>query len=67
MRLLGFVTEREPVACSLNAIGESTQPPRVAPARGPPRPGESVAGPPPFWDELAQPIPELRFAQRISW
>lgn len=67
MRLIAFVTEREPVVRILSAIGEPTQPPRVAPARGPPRPSESVAEPIPAWDEFAQPTPEFQFNQTLSW
>jgi hypothetical protein len=61
------VTEREPVARILSAIGEPTQPPRVAPARGPPRPSDSVAEPMAAWDELGQSTPEFQYDQTISW
>jgi hypothetical protein len=67
MRLITFITEREPVERILSAIGEPTQPPRLAPARGPPQPSDSVAEPIPAWDELAQPTPEFDFDQTVSW
>jgi len=50
-------------------IGESTRPPKIAPARGPPlweaaaEPGENDTQ----WDVSAQPVPEIEFDQRIAW
>jgi len=52
----------------INALRESTQPPRIAPARGPPlwEAAES-AGNDPQWDAGAEPGPEIEFDQRIAW
>ena len=52
-------------------LGESTQPPRIAPARGPPL-WEAVTasehtGNDPEWDMSAQPVPEFEFDQRTVW
>jgi hypothetical protein len=58
MRIIAFVTEPEPVRKFLNHVGEPTQPPEIAPARGPPQ-----------WDEadINQDIYEYNFDQSISW
>ena len=37
MKIIAFVTERESVRQILDHIGEPSDPPRVAPARGPPQ------------------------------
>jgi hypothetical protein len=51
----------------LNAdVGESAQPPRVAPARGPPA-WEEEAEPLPLLDPLAQPAPDFQFDQTVNW
>jgi hypothetical protein len=67
LRLVAFITAREPIDRILQAIGEPTRPPRVAPARGPPQPTDAGVEPRPLWDELAQPTPEFQFDQTISW
>jgi hypothetical protein len=50
---------------------ESAQPPRIAPARGPPlwtaATAYQQAGNDPPWDLSAQPEPEIEFDQRIAW
>ena len=55
----------------LDHIGESTQPPRIAPARGPPlweaAAAAEQAGNDLQWDSSAQPAPEIEFDQRIAW
>ena len=54
----------------LDHIGESTQPPRIAPARGPPlweAAAAKQAENDPQWDQAAQPRPEVEFDQRIAW
>ena len=61
-----FVTATEPVARILTHLGEPAQPPRIAPARGPPA-WDDLLVPLPDWDALAQPAPEFQFDQRISW
>ena len=55
----------------LDHIGESTRPPSIAPARGPPLWEAATAceqaGNDPQWELLAQPAPEVEFDQRIVW
>jgi hypothetical protein len=68
MRIIAFINEAATVKKILDHIGESTQPPRIAPARGPPlwEAAES-AGNDPQWDAGAEPGPEIEFDQRIAW
>jgi len=56
MRIIAFIDEVATVKKILKHIGESTQPPRIAPARNDPQ-----------WDVSAQPTPEIEFDQRIAW
>ena len=55
----------------LEHIGESTQPPRIAPARGPPlwemATAAEQARNDPQWDQVAQPGPEVEFDQPVAW
>ncbi|MDP2760384.1 MAG: hypothetical protein Q8O64_08295 [Sideroxyarcus sp.] len=55
----------------LDHIGESTQPPSIAPARGPPLWEAAMAhlqaGNDHQWDMSAQPVPEFEFDQHIVW
>jgi hypothetical protein len=60
------VTATEPVQRILTHLGEPAEPPRIAPARGPPA-WDDLLEPLPDWDTLAQPAPELELDQRISW
>ena len=67
LRLIAFVTAAEPVARILTHLGEPSEPPRIAPARGPPA-WDDLLEPLPNWDPLAaQPAPEFQLDQRISW
>ena len=73
MRIVAFIAEAAPVHRILSHIGEPAQPPRIAPARGPPQWEENDSGAV-FLDEerfagdsLAQPEPDFEFDQRISW
>jgi hypothetical protein len=71
MRIIAFINDACTVGKTLNHIGESTQPPRIASARGPPL-WEAVAaaeqaGNDPQWDSSAHPAPEIDFDQRIAW
>jgi hypothetical protein len=73
MRIVAFITEASPVQRILNHIGEPAQPPRIAPARGPPQWEGDDSGAV-FLDEdrfaggpLAQPEPDFELDQRISW
>lgn len=71
MRIIAFIGDVSIMRKVLDHIGESTQPPRVAPARGPPlwevaKASEQV-GNDPQWDMSAQPAPEFEFDHRIAW
>ena len=72
MRIIAFVNDAGTVKKILDHIGESTQPPRIAPARGPPlweaaAAAEQQAGNDPQRDSSAQRAPEIAFDQRIAW
>ena len=68
MRIIAFVNDPADVGKILDHIGESTQPPRIAPARGPLLwEAMEQAGNDPQWDSSAQPAPETKFDQRIAW
>ena len=71
MRIIAFITEGSSVRKILDHLGESAQPPRIAPARGPPLWEAATAsehtGNDPQWDMSAQPEPEFEFDQRIAW
>lgn len=66
MRLIAFVIESAPVQRILAHTGEPTEPPPLAPARGPPG-WDDDPGPMPDWDLLGQPEPDVEFDQRLSW
>lgn len=71
MRIIAFITEAGSVRKILDHLGESAQPPRIAPARGPPlweaaMTSEQV-GNDPEWDMFEQPEAEFEFDQRIAW
>jgi hypothetical protein len=71
MRIIAFVNDAGTVKKILDHIGESTQPPRISPARGPPLWEAAAAAEQaendPQWDSLAQSAPEMEFDQRIAW
>jgi hypothetical protein len=70
MRIIAFINDAGTVKKILDHIGESTQPPRIAPARGPPlweAAAAAEARNDPQWDSSAQPAPEIEFDQRIAW
>lgn len=71
MRIIAFITDASTVQKILDHIGESTQPPRISPARGPPlweaATSSEQAGNDPQWDSSAQPEPVFEFDQRIAW
>jgi hypothetical protein len=70
MRIIAFINEAATVKKILDHIGESTQPPRIAPARGPPlweAAGAESVGNEPLWDASTQPGPEIEFDQRSAW
>lgn len=64
--MIAFVTAAEPVQRILTHPGEPSEPPRIAPARGPPA-WDDLLAPLPDWDALAQYAPEFQFDQRIAW
>ena len=66
MRIVAFVTEAAPVQRILAPIGEHTEPPPIAPARGPPGWDDDL-GSMPDWDRIKQPAPDVEFDQRVSW
>ena len=66
MRIIAFATEAAPVQRILAHIGEPTEPPPIAPARGPPR-WDDDPEPTPHWDLIAQPDPGFEFDQRVYW
>jgi hypothetical protein len=61
-----FLTEAAPVERILLALGEPTEPPPIAPARGPPA-SDDAPEPVPDWDLLGRPEPDFEFDQRVSW
>ena len=67
MRIVAFITETDPVRRILTHIGEPAEPPRIAPARGPPAWDDPPADPVPDWEALAQPSPEHVFDQAVQW
>ncbi len=66
MRIIAFVTEAVTVQKILTALGESTLPPRLAKARGPPL-WEMAGVEPDEIDPQAQPAPDYEFDQRVAW
>ena len=71
MRIIAFITEAGTVRKILDHLGESSQPPRIAPTRGPPLWEAAMVsahvGNDPEWDKSAQPEPAFEFDQRIAW
>jgi hypothetical protein len=71
MRIIAFIDDASTVRKILDHIGESTQPPIIAPARGPPlweaARASGQAGNDPQWDMVAQPEPAFEFDQSIAW
>ena len=70
MRIIAFINEASDVRKILAHIGESSQPPRIAPARGPPlwelAAGFAQAGNDHEW-VIAEPGPEIEFDQSVAW
>jgi hypothetical protein len=66
MRIVAFITDGDSVHHILEYIGESADPPRISPARGPPTwegEGDSL----PLYDPIAQPEPDFQFDQTQGW
>ena len=73
MRIIAFITHSADIRHVLDHIGADSEPPHIAPARGPPwwdgcdaQAGEGVEVDP-DWDDAAQPAPEFEVDQRINW
>ena len=65
MRLIAFLSEAASVEPGLVHLGLPTEPPLVAPARGPPLDGLDQT---PTFDLTAPaPVPEYEFDQTVSW
>ncbi len=67
MRIIAFITEATPVRRMLLALDEPAEPPRIAPARGPPAWDDPPIDLGPDWEALAQPSPEYVFNQEVQW
>ena len=77
MRLIAFITEGAQIRKILEHIGVDPEPPRIAPAHGPPlwdrcdaQMGEGVEVEPDWktdWDMAAQPAPDYEVDQRVNW
>ncbi len=68
MRIIAFINDAGAVGKILNHIGESPQPPRIAPARGPPLwEMATAADNDPQWAASVPPEPKIEFDQRIAW
>ena len=71
MRIIAFITEGSSVRKILDNLCESAQPPRIAPARGPPlwelEAAHRQADNNPTWDSAAQPEAVFEFDQRVAW
>lgn len=66
MKIIAFIDEGEAIREILTCLGEPVDPPRIAPARGPPL--WEAAGQGGDTDALlAQPMPEFEFDQRVAW
>ena len=73
MRLIAFITHSADIRQILEHIGADSEPPRIAPARGPPlwddcdaQKDDGVQAEP-DWDMAAQPVPDYELDQRINW
>jgi len=66
MRVVAFVTDGGSVRHILEYIGESSDPPRISPARGPPL-WEGEVDSTPQYDLIAQPEADFPFDQTQGW
>ena len=78
MRLIAFIAEGTQIRKILDHIGVDSEPPHIAPARGPPlwddcgdaQMGDGAQTEPDWatdWDGAAQPAPDFEVDQRINW
>lgn len=67
MKIIAFVTEREPVGIILQHIGEPDHAPVISPARSPST-NDAEIDQTQYWnDNAANPIIEYEFDQMVSW
>jgi hypothetical protein len=73
MRLIAFITHSADIRQILDHIGVESEPPHIAPARGPPlwegcdaQVDDGVQSEP-DWDLAAQPAPDFEADQRVNW
>ena len=73
MRIIAFITHSADIGQILDHIGVDSEPPQIAPGRGPPlwddcdaQVGEGVEVAP-DWDPAAQPAPDFDVDQRVNW
>jgi hypothetical protein len=73
MRLIAFITHSTDIRQILEHIGADSEPPQIAPARGPPlwddcgaQVGE-YSQIKPDWDLAAQPVANYEVDQRVNW
>ena len=73
MRIIAFITHSADIRQILEHIGVESEPPHIAPARGPPLwedfdaqvgEGSQIE---PDWDIAAQPAPDFDVDQRVNW
>jgi hypothetical protein len=73
MRIIAFITHSADIRQILEHIGANSEPPRIAPARGPPLwedcdawagEGSQIGQ---DWDLVAPPAPDYEVDQRINW
>jgi len=77
MRIIAFITHSADIRKILDHIGVDSEPPHIAPARGPPLWDDGDAQiddgaqiEPDWgsdWDGAAQPAPDFEVDQRINW
>ena len=73
MRIIAFITHSADIRQILDHIGVQSEPPHIAPARGPPLWEDCDAQTDdgvhiePDWDLAAQPAPDYEVDQRINW
>jgi hypothetical protein len=66
MRVVAFIADASSVRHILEYIGESADPPPIAPARGPPD-WEFKVESLPLYDSVDQSEPEFQFDQTLNW
>jgi hypothetical protein len=73
MRIIAFITHSADIRRILEHIGVESEPPHIAPARGPAMwddcdaQSDGAVHGEPDWDLAAQPAPDYEVDQRINW